>query len=210
MITGGVRGFEGRETDAVRRIAIRETLRFWRRPEEPGLAGETFGADEGGIRALADVVFEGVAVVEDGGRISEANEPFASMFGYEWPEVVGKNLAEFVIPESRGLVEKSLSAGLEEAYEVVGLKRDRTPLNVEIRARPSSYGGHAIHLVAVRAVAGGKEANGRFDQAGYRALVEQIPAVTYTQDPKAGYHVASRYLSPQAERMIRYSLQEFA
>ena len=48
---------------------------------------------------------------------------------------------EFVIPEFRGLVEKSLSVGFGETYEVVALKRDGTPLNVEIRSRPSSYGG---------------------------------------------------------------------
>jgi PAS domain S-box-containing protein len=205
-----VRGIEGRETDAVRRTAIRETLLFWRRQEEPGRAGEASGTAEGGIRALADVVFDGVAVVEEGGRISEANELFASMFGYEQPEVVGRTLAEFVTPESRGLVEKSVSAGLEEAYEVVGLKRDDTPLNVEIRARPSSYGGRAVHLVAVRDVTGGKEVKGRLSQAGYRALVEQIPAVTYTQEPKAGHHFASLYLSPQAERMLGHALEEFA
>jgi hypothetical protein len=32
----------------------------------------------------------------------------------------------------------------------------------------------------VRDVTGGKEVKGRLSQAGYRALVEQIPAVTYT------------------------------
>ena len=76
----------------MRRTAIRDTLLFWRRHEEPGQASET---DVGVLRALvAGVVFEGVAVVEEGGRISEANEIFSSIFGYERPEVVGRTLEE--------------------------------------------------------------------------------------------------------------------
>jgi PAS domain S-box-containing protein len=194
----------------VRRTAIRETLLFWRSHEEPGRAGEASETDVGVLRALAGVVFEGVAVVEEGGRISEANEVFASVFGYERPEVVGRTLEEFVIPEFRGLVEKSLSAGIGETYEVVAFKRDGTPLNVEIRSRPSSYDGRVVHLVAVRDITGDKEVEGRLGQAGYRALVEQIPAVTYTQEAKAGHHFASLYLSPQAERMLGYAREEFA
>jgi PAS domain S-box-containing protein len=194
----------------VRRTAIRETLLFWRSHEEPGRAGEASETDVGVLRALASVVFEGVAVVEEGGRISEANEVFASLFGYELPEVVGRTLEEFVIPEFRGLVEKSLSVGFGETYEVVALKRDGTPLNVEIRSRPSSYGGRVVHLVAVRDISGEIGVEGRLSQTGYRALVEQIPAVTYTQEAKAGHHFASLYLSPQAERILGYTLEEFA
>ncbi|HEU4847065.1 MAG TPA: PAS domain S-box protein, partial [Rubrobacteraceae bacterium] len=194
----------------MRRTAIRETLLFWRSHEEPGRAGEASEKDAGVLRALAGVVFEGVAVVEEGGRISEANEIFASVFGYELPEVVGRTLEEFVIPEFRGLVEKSLSAGFGETYEAVAMKRDGTPLNVEIRSQPSSYGGRVVHLVAVRDIIGDNGVEGRLGQAGYRALVEQIPAVTYTQEPKAGHHFASLYLSPQAERMLGYTLDEFA
>ena len=103
----------------MRRTAIRETLLFWRSHEEPGRAGEASETDVGVLRALAGVVFEGVAVVEEGGRISEANEVFASIFGYELPGVVGRTLEEFVIPEFRGLVEKNLSAGFGETYEAV-------------------------------------------------------------------------------------------
>jgi PAS domain S-box-containing protein len=194
----------------VRRTAIRETLLFWRSHEEPGQAGEASGKVVGVLRALAGVVFEGVAVVEEGGRISEANEIFASVFGYELPEVVGRTLEEFVIPEFRGLVEKSLSAGFGETYEAVAMKRDGTPLNVEIRSQPTSYGGRVVHLVAVRDIIGDNGVEERLGPTGYRALVEQIPAVTYTQEPKAGHHFASLYLSPQAERMLGYALEEFA
>jgi PAS domain S-box-containing protein len=155
---------EGKETKAVRRktTAIRDALLFWRRREEPGReqAGEASGTDEVRFSALGEVVFEGVAVVE-GGRISEANEVFASMFGYELPAVAGRTLAELVAPESRGLVEKSISDGFDGSCEAVGLKRDGTRLKVEIRARASSYGDRAVHLIAVRDVTGGAEETGQ-------------------------------------------------
>jgi PAS domain S-box-containing protein len=62
----------------------------------------------------------------------------------------------------------------------------------------------------VRDISGEIGVEGRLSQTGYRALVEQIPAVTYTQEAKAGHHFASLYLSPQAERILGYTLEEFA
>ena len=62
----------------------------------------------------------------------------------------------------------------------------------------------------MRDISGEIGVEGRLGQTGYRALVEQIPAVTYTQEVKAGHHFASLYLSPQAERILGYTLEEFA
>jgi PAS domain S-box-containing protein len=162
---------------------------------------------------LAEVVFEGVAVVE-GGRISEANRAFASMFGYELPAVVGKTLAEFVAPESRGLVEKSTSDGLGETCEAVGLKRDGTPLNVEMRARASSYGDRVVRVTAVRDVTERKRSVARLREAEerYRTLIEQVPGIIYVRDlagSSSNRTSPAIYTSPQIEEQSGYPPQAF-
>jgi PAS domain S-box-containing protein len=44
----------------------------------------------------------------------------------------------------------------------------------------------------------------------FRAMVEQVPAITYTWDPSAGGDdVASTYISPQIERLIGYTPEEW-
>jgi PAS domain S-box-containing protein len=192
--------------------AIRDALLFLRRRGERGRkqAGEASGTSGDRFHDLAEVVFEGVAVVE-GGRISEANRAFASMFGYELPAVVGKTLAEFVAPESRGLVEKSTSDGLGETCEAVGLKRDGTPLNVEMRARASSYGDRVVRVIAVRDVTGRKEQLNQAEER-YRTLVEQVPGIIYVRDlagSSSNRTSPAIYTSPQIEEQSGYPPQAF-
>lgn len=64
-----------------------------------GRADGASGPVEEAFRALAEVVFEGIAVVE-GGRISKANKAFASIFGYQQSAVVGRALPDLVEPEA--------------------------------------------------------------------------------------------------------------
>ena len=196
------------------KTAIRDALLFWRGPGESGQeqSGGAPVTDGQCLDDVAEVVVEGVVSLGEDGRIVEANRTFASTFGYEPSAVVGKAFKDFVAPVSREPVEKSLSVGLEKPFKAVGLKKDGTPVNVEMRAEVSAPRGRAVSVVAVREVTEREEAEERLRrvEASYRNLVEQIPAVTYTQDPDSGHHFASVYLSPQAEQMLGYTREEFA
>ncbi|WP_053057677.1 PAS domain S-box protein [Rubrobacter aplysinae] len=110
------------------------------------------------LHGLSEATFEGV-VIADRGTIIESNAAFASMFGYdEPPEIVGRSLlAEFVVPEYVEIARDHILGMSEEPYEIVGVKKDGTRFDVEIRGRRSVYKGQTVRIAAVRDVTGRNE-----------------------------------------------------
>ena len=160
------------------------------------------------FRGLSDATFEGIAITE-GGKVVGTNRAFAGMFGYEEPsEVVGMHVTDLVAAEYRGLVGRNVSAGYEETYEVEGLRKDGTTFDAEVRAKMSSYRGGAARVTAIRDVTERRRAERQVREAElrYRSLVENIPAVVYTQE--FGEPSRTTYISPQVESIQGYSPQE--
>ena len=89
------------------------------------------------LRSLADSAFEGI-VISDAGEILEANRALTDMFGYSLAELVGRSALEFVAPEHRDLVRRKIASGAEEPYEVIGVRKDGTRLDLEVRGRTYS------------------------------------------------------------------------
>ncbi|MBT6984805.1 MAG: PAS domain S-box protein, partial [Rhodospirillaceae bacterium] len=56
--------------------------------------------NEDRYRAFSDLSSEGVAII-NGGTIIEANQAFASMYGYSISKLIGKPVLELVVPEQR-------------------------------------------------------------------------------------------------------------
>ena len=124
--------------------------RVWRAEEE-------LRESEERLRALAEATFEGVALSE-GGVVLEANDSFAALFGYEPSEVIGKDALEFMAPESHEKTRRNISADAEEPYEAVGIKKDGSRIDLEIRGKASSYMGRDVRLTAIRDVTRRKRA----------------------------------------------------
>jgi diguanylate cyclase (GGDEF)-like protein/PAS domain S-box-containing protein len=104
------------------------------------------------LRRLANAAFEGI-LITDGSRILEANQALADMIGCGDPsELIGRSMLEFVAPERRDLVQKNLRVGLEEPYEISGLRKDGARRDLEMRGRTISYGGRTARVTAVRDV----------------------------------------------------------
>lgn len=57
------------------------------------------------FRLLSEASFEGVGIAEKG-MILDANEQFAKMLGYTCSEVIGMEVMDLVVPESRELVQR--------------------------------------------------------------------------------------------------------
>ena len=159
------------------------------------------------FRKLSDAAFEGIVVTEHG-KVIEANRAFARMFGYKEAEVVGMGAAEFVAPESLDLVTRKISSRDEEAYEAVVLGKYGTPFDVEVRGRQSNYLGRDVRVTAMRDITERKksEEEAREAEARYRALVEQLPAVVYTQEISEPSRTT--YMSPQIETLQGYTREE--
>jgi two-component system, sensor histidine kinase and response regulator len=160
------------------------------------------------FRSLSDASFEGVAISENG-RILETNRAFAGIYGYEPHEVIGMTAEELIAPESREMALRYIASDFEEPYEAVGLKKDGTKFDVEVRGKKSSYRGRPVRITALRDITARKEAERRLQEAEerYRTVVEQIPAATYVQEIEHDY--ATTFVSPQIEEIIGYTPQEY-
>jgi PAS domain S-box-containing protein len=142
------------------------------------------------------------------GRILEANRALTDMFGYSLAELVGRSALEFVAPEHRDLVRQKIASGAEEPYEVIGVRKDGTRLDLEVRGRTYSYRGRDVRVTAVRDVTERKRAEDR--------LREAEEALPHPRRADTGRHLRrpcrpcrgseeSLYVSPQVEGMLGYT-----
>ena len=153
------------------------------------------------FRGLSKATFEGIAIT-DGGEILEANEALSAMFGYEPSEIAGTKVMDLVAPESRGLVRHRISTGSEESYEAVGLKKDGTRLDLEVRGREFSYRDRSVRVAAVRDVTGRKRQEEELRRQA--ELLELTQDSVIVRDSEA----VISYWNSAAEQMYGWSREE--
>jgi PAS domain S-box-containing protein len=124
------------------------------------------------FHALADATVEGVLIHENG-KVLDANPAFAKMFGYKIDEVIGISVTEFLTPPSRRIFQENLQSGYEKPYEVTGLKKDKTILNLEVVGKKSVYKGRNVRVSAWRNITERKQA-----EAVIRQREEQLQLIT--------------------------------
>ncbi len=101
------------------------------------------------FRSLSKASFEGI-VIHQGGKILEANQLLAGMFGYSPEEVFQMETVEFIAPESRDLLVENIRSGYDLPYELSGLKKDGTVFPIEINAKTMPYKGISCRVASVR------------------------------------------------------------
>lgn len=120
-------------------------------------AEQAFHESEMRFQSLVEAMFEGV-VVQENGRIIDANPGFAEMFGYSLEEVMGKSAVDFLTPESLEIVLRNMTIHYESPYEVIGIKKDGTLINLEIVGKQSLYQGRSVRVSAARDITDRKQA----------------------------------------------------
>jgi diguanylate cyclase (GGDEF)-like protein/PAS domain S-box-containing protein len=101
-------------------------------------------------RGLADAAFEGLAVISDRGMILEVNQALLDILEHTPSEMIGRSVLEFVAPAYRDQVRQNILSNFEEPYETVGLSKDGTRLDLEVRGKAFSYQGQRVRVTAVR------------------------------------------------------------
>ncbi len=195
---------EPRTNDELGAVAAAFNAMLGRRRE----AEEALRESEERFRGLSDATFEGVAISQDG-TILETNKAFSEMFGYERQELVGKDVSELVAPGSHDLVQRHVASGSEQPYEATGLRKDGSTFEGEVRARMTSFRGRQVRVAAVSDITERNEAERRLGAAEerYRMLVENVPAVVYTETP--GEPSVTTYVSPQMQELLGYAREAF-
>jgi len=137
-------------------------------------AEEALRESEERLHTLADSAFEGL-VITDEGVILEVNRALIEMFGYEASDVVGRSVLEFVAPEHRAQVRQKIASGSEEPYEILGISKDGTPLDFEVRGRAYRYRGRRVRVTALRDITERKKAEKRLEHRAFHDVLTDLP-----------------------------------
>jgi len=101
------------------------------------------------FRIFMETTTEGV-VIHDRFKILETNQAFADMLGFKPASILGRDILEFIAPQSRDLILDKLLAGDESPLEVFGCKNDGATVAVEFCSRIVPQGGNRINLTLFR------------------------------------------------------------
>ncbi|MCK6504262.1 PAS domain S-box protein [Myxococcota bacterium] len=121
-------------------------------------------------RALLETTYDGVAVtrVADG-RVVEANDGFARLFGRTREECIGLSPADVLPAEDARTVAHHVAAGRTQAYQVEGRHRDGRRFPLQVLGRPATWNGEAVRITGFRDVSAEHQ-----QQAEHQALLAQL------------------------------------
>jgi PAS domain S-box-containing protein len=168
-------------------------------------AEEKLRENEERFRGLSESAFEAI-LVEDRGRIVDANQALCDLGGYKWHELVGRDAFDLVAPECRELVYRKLLADQPKPYEIEVLRRDGTRIPVEVQGRSFPYRGQVHRVVSIRDISERKKA-----ERVRESLIRELEAknvelerfgYTVTHDLKAPL-VTIRGFADYVERDVR-------
>ncbi len=175
-------------------------------------------ASEARKAAMANASLDAVVAMDLDGLITEFNPAAESTFGYRRQEVVGKPVADFLIPPElrdrhrTGLAryfETGRSSILGQRIELEGMRADGSTFPAELSITRTDMVGRPGFTAFIRDITERTRAEEKLREAEqrYRALVETTPVVSYTDT----LDVPSQclYISPQIETLTGYTPEEW-
>lgn len=110
---------------------------------------KTIEANEARYRTMADATFEGIIVTQSG-VITEANQQFAQMTGYDLSEIYGMHLDKLVFPEDKVDVDEVLARGDDHIDVYRARRKDGSEAVVETHGRNIMLHGRMVRITTVR------------------------------------------------------------
>ncbi len=172
--------------------------------------------------AILESSLDCVMTIDHEGRILEFNAAAERTFGYRFEEARGRELAELIVPpalrdghrtalarwssesdrELRGMI-------LGRRIEATAMRADGTEFPVELTIARLDLAGPPIFTATLRDISERRDAEAKLFEAElrYRALVEQLPLITYIDalDDES----SNIYTSPQVEALLGYTVDEW-
>jgi len=166
-------------------------------------------------RALVETSTDVIVLIGVDGRIQFINEACRELLGFGPEEMMGGHVRDFnanrELPGSDVAFERILGGESRSRRRMTARRKDGTAVELMFNASPlRSDDGRVIGVVVIATDISDliatqellEEAEGR-----YRTLVEQLPAVSYIAEP--GAKGTWQYVSPQLERMLGFSQEEW-
>lgn len=159
---------------------------------------------------LVDALPDAVVVINETGTIVLINHQTEALFGYARDELLGQAI-EILVPERfrgdhidkrRGFFAQPESRAMGARLELVGRHRDGSEIPVEISLSPLSTPLGLVVTSIIRDVRARKR-----QEAKFRTLVENIPAVTFIAPLDRS--APELYVSPQIEQLLGFSAEEW-
>jgi len=180
---------------AVKRTAVEKALR----------------ESESKFRDLSEKSLVGIYLIQDG-LFQYANPRLAEIFGYEVGEVIGrKSFKELVTPADRSMVEKSIQRRVSGRvksvrYEFRGLRKDGSPVGVEVYASRTEYQGKSAVIGTLQDITERQRAEAmlRAAEERYRGIFENAVEGIFQCTP-AGRFLA---VNPAFAKMMGYASPE--
>ncbi len=101
------------------------------------------------FKRLQEASFGGIAV-HDQGKIIDANQGLANITGYSLNELIGMDGLMLIAPEFREHVTQKIRMGYELPYDVIGMKKDGTRFNLEVKGKNIQIEQQALRVTEFR------------------------------------------------------------
>ena len=162
-------------------------------------------------RQLLEDMSDGYAVIQEGKYVF-ANRRFGEIFKYEPEQILGKSLAEFMMPEDRQAAMETYERVMsgEEApatqYEGKTIIGDGTIITIEASSKPIQYEGKPAIGIIIRDITERKKAEQAIVQSerSYKELAEGISDIFVAMDEELRY----TYWNKAAEEIIGISAKD--
>ncbi|HUC84650.1 MAG TPA: PAS domain S-box protein [Candidatus Acidoferrales bacterium] len=180
-------------------IAVKEDITQHR------LAKQMLLESEKRFHLLANATYEGICITENG-VICDVNDQLLKMFGYERDEMVGKDIINFVAPDSRTAVTEGVNHNKEKIYEYQTRHKDGSFFYVETQAKMMRVGSRELRVTAVRDITARKRAEEKLRQSQQRYML----AERATNDGLWDWNLLTdeEYFSPRWKEIIGYREDE--
>jgi PAS domain S-box-containing protein len=115
-------------------------------------AEEAIRESQDRFRQFSEATIEGL-VFHEQGTIVDANPAATAMFGFsDVAGLIGRNLLEFVVPDSHELVLKQMRLESVQPYEIQGMRKDGSTFPMETSTRAYKTGKRTIRASSLRDV----------------------------------------------------------
>ena len=112
-------------------------------------------------------------VIAADGKIVEGNAQATAMYGYSYEELLNLNIRDLVHPDFHAVLYKNMHTDGKFQAETVHLRKDGTPINIEVRGTSIDFEGKKRFLAVIRDVTERKQAEIAL-QGAYDRLEERV------------------------------------
>ncbi|MBI2061514.1 MAG: PAS domain S-box protein [Nitrospirae bacterium] len=167
-------------------------------------------------RAIVDTAVDGIIIIDEHGTIHSVNPAARTLFGYDTPEMVGRNV-KMLMPEPmhtehddyvRRYVETGHAKIIGIGREVVGRRKSGEIFPLDLAVSEMRAEGKRMFLGILRDITARKRAEEALRESEERLarVMENLPGVAFTKDAQGRYV----YVNPHFEKTFHVTLGDLA